>query len=188
MQSANDPIYTRAGLAARSPAHSPSIKRVVCNQLKINYTICEFVQNMRAEGLVYQPTWHPCKANLQCPFYPLSLRTGSPGGAAAASRPSPEGARVAQRESRVCLTWLVNHFLQLLVGHALAELLRNTLQVLERNPASLILRVAIQDFCVIIFKYSVLDLLQRPARAPSSTPVCSSSIGRLSPAVSLPNL
>merc|ERR1719498_265272 len=54
---------------------------------------------------------------------------------------------------------LVDHFLQLLVGHALAELLGDSLQVLERNLAGLVIVEQAESFQDLVFGIAVQDLM-----------------------------
>merc|ERR1711865_1284953 len=54
---------------------------------------------------------------------------------------------------------LIDHFLQLLVSHALTELLRDTLQVLERDLACLIIIEETEGFQDFVFGVTIQDLV-----------------------------
>merc|ERR1719263_2214008 len=54
---------------------------------------------------------------------------------------------------------LIDHFLQFLVCHALANLLSNALQVLETDFASLIIVEEAEGFQDLVFRISVQDLM-----------------------------
>merc|ERR1740115_564613 len=54
---------------------------------------------------------------------------------------------------------LIDHFLQLLVSHALTELLRDTLQVFERDLACLIIIEETEGFQDFVFGITIQDLV-----------------------------